>query len=1166
MAIEVGSAYLSIGASTSGMGKDIKKAFGDAERGAGSAGGKIGGSLTKGIIGKIGVAGAAIGAALGLGSLVKEAVDASDAVDKFKQTLSFAKLDSSRIDQLTASTKKYADETVYSLGDIQSITAQLAANSVKDYDKLAEAAGNLNAVAGGNADTFKSVGMVLTQTAGQGKLTTENWNQLSDAIPGASGMLQEALAKASAYTGNFRDAMAKGEITAEEFNAALLDLGMSDVAKEAATSTKTFEGAWGNLQATIVSGLMGMVDKVKEPITSAMATASELIGKGFAKIEEYGPSVGSALSSAFKNIQPILAPLGAAFGQIWTAVQPLVPQIMTLMTAFSPLSMVLKALTPVIPTLAASLGQIGQILAGVLGQALAIVTPMISQLTTLLGQTFVKIMPVVQQAIGAVGQILQSLAPVVMQVVGVVAQLVTSLASSLLPVIASLVSSILPPVISIVQSIVKVIGPLVEVILAVLIPAIDALLPVVDLVFKGAGKIIEVAVKVIAKAIAIVTDIVVGMAGSMKANIETAKNSFKTGFNVIKTIVTGVFNHIKIVIKTAMGVIQGIIKTVTSLIKGDWSGAWDGIKQIFSSVIDGIGNIARNAISTLTNVGKMIIDGFWNGIKGGFGKIQDGLSWLTNKLTDWKGPAKKDKTLLTPAGVKVISGFAKGLESGYDGVRSSLKAFTADIAGVQTNAVKAETKRIQEAIRVQNQQITKTNKKLADKRAKAIKSAAAKRDKALAAADKIKDSKAKAAAKKAAQSAYKIDVAAAKKKYKAQDKVQVKTAAQAEKQAKKNLGVTKAATKAANKLIAAQEKKTSAVWAGGKYKGSVQRWQGMSLGTARILTDISSAGNFKKDARSSVKKITLADVGKAQGEVTAALAKAKETVAQMREARAQLKESVASSIKGELDLTAGIGQDTVDATGHTIKGKTNFASVAGTVKAMAAKAKTFAQRLASLTRAGLPPGLVQEVAGLGTENGIKVADAFLEGSPSQIKSLSADYAAVTSWSSKAGDYVAGQMYDTGINAQEGLIKGLEADSAKLAAAAKKLADKLTTSVKKALGIKSPSRVFRFQIGEMVVAGLQKGLQNDNPATHAAEDLAIGIQRPFDAVNVNSWKPPTSALSASYSATGSERMSDEEFIERLVDAMQSAKFVAKYAPNDREVAGLVQRGQTAMRRL
>ncbi|WP_410954914.1 tape measure protein, partial [Pseudomonas aeruginosa] len=78
------------------------------------------------------------------------------------------------------------------LDDIQSITAQLASNGVKGYDKLAEAAGNLNAVAGGNAQTFKTVGLVMTQTAGAGKLTTENWNQLSDAIPGASGKLQEA--------------------------------------------------------------------------------------------------------------------------------------------------------------------------------------------------------------------------------------------------------------------------------------------------------------------------------------------------------------------------------------------------------------------------------------------------------------------------------------------------------------------------------------------------------------------------------------------------------------------------------------------------------------------------------------------------------------------------------------------------------------------------------------------------------------------------------------------------------------------------------------------------------------------------------------------------------------------------------------------------------------
>ena len=53
-------------------------------------------------------------------------------------------------------------------------------------------------------------------------------------------VLDQALKKNGAFTGNFRDAMANGEITAAEFNKALLELGSKPVAVEAAKSTKTF--------------------------------------------------------------------------------------------------------------------------------------------------------------------------------------------------------------------------------------------------------------------------------------------------------------------------------------------------------------------------------------------------------------------------------------------------------------------------------------------------------------------------------------------------------------------------------------------------------------------------------------------------------------------------------------------------------------------------------------------------------------------------------------------------------------------------------------------------------------------------------------------------------------------------------------------------------------
>lgn len=215
----------------------------------------------------------AIGAIKGL---VSEAISSSDALYKFEQTMGFAGFDDKAINKAKSSMKEYADKTVYDLDTISNTTAQLAANGIKDFTGLTEAAGNLNAVAGGNADTFGSVAMVMTQTAGAGKLTTENWNQLADAIPGASGKLQEALKKNGAFTGDFRDAMSKGEITADEFNKAIMDLGNDPIAVEAAKSVDTFEGAVGNMQATVVNGLMKIIETVgMENITGFINKATD---------------------------------------------------------------------------------------------------------------------------------------------------------------------------------------------------------------------------------------------------------------------------------------------------------------------------------------------------------------------------------------------------------------------------------------------------------------------------------------------------------------------------------------------------------------------------------------------------------------------------------------------------------------------------------------------------------------------------------------------------------------------------------------------------------------------------------------------------------------------------------------------------------------------------
>lgn len=222
-----------------------------------------------------------------LSGMTDEVMNTSDAIEKFQSTMNFAGKTKEETEEATKLFKKYADDTVYDLNDITNTGAQLAANGIESYKELAIAAGNLNAVAGGNADTFKSVGMVLTQTAGAGKLTTENWNQMADAIPGASGKMQEALKNMNAYTGDFRDAMADGQISAEEFLKAIQDLGSTDAAEEAARSTKTFEGAIGNLEATVTTGMTNVLDAFgKEKVTGTITKFGDIVAKAFEKVAD----------------------------------------------------------------------------------------------------------------------------------------------------------------------------------------------------------------------------------------------------------------------------------------------------------------------------------------------------------------------------------------------------------------------------------------------------------------------------------------------------------------------------------------------------------------------------------------------------------------------------------------------------------------------------------------------------------------------------------------------------------------------------------------------------------------------------------------------------------------------------------------------------------------
>lgn len=218
--------------------------------------------------------------------LAKETIGTSDAMQKLRQAMKFSGSTSKEIERIAGSTgtlKTYADKTVFSLEDVMSTFGALSANGIKDADKMTEAVGNAVAVFGGGAQEFSSVGLAYSQAMASGALHAQDWNQILNASPQLAGGLRKELTRLNPALGkDFKGAMEKGAISADLLGEAMNNIGMTDLAKEAATSVTTFEGAMGNLQATATSGMLSLYDTfAKTSVVDAINGMNAKLGAGF---------------------------------------------------------------------------------------------------------------------------------------------------------------------------------------------------------------------------------------------------------------------------------------------------------------------------------------------------------------------------------------------------------------------------------------------------------------------------------------------------------------------------------------------------------------------------------------------------------------------------------------------------------------------------------------------------------------------------------------------------------------------------------------------------------------------------------------------------------------------------------------------------------------------
>lgn len=632
MAYQLAQAYVQIVPSMKGVGKAIESAFDGPSKSVGQkAGDTAGGGFSRGFSAKLGVisgvassiATKVIGVFSGLSGQI---LDASDSTQKFAQTLDFAGVGADQIKKLTTSTQEYANKTVYGIDDIRNTTAQLAANGVPNYDKLAEAAGNLNAVAGGNSETFKSVAMMLTQTAGAGKLTTENWNQLADAIPGASGKLQEAMLKNGAYTGNFRDAMANGEITSQEFNDALMQLGMNDGAIKAAESTQTFEGAFGNLEATIVDGAANIVNTVKPYITGTVTALGDGIGKAMQWTNDF---TGALMKS--QGVQTFANGVKSIAGAVGSVIVPISGIIGYLFnfsgkadgagTAAQRLSDVLGFVGGILQSVGTFVQQNADWM-----QALAI--------AVMAGYGAFQLFSIIQTVVGFVK------AFSVAETAATAAQWLLNAAMSANPIM-------------------------------ILVVAIAAL--VAGIVWfctqTETGR-----------------QLWADFTGFLQATWQNITDFFQATWqnitqwfsNAAANIQNG-WNALTAFIGSVPGRIQAFFAGIGQWFANKFNEVRNGIANGFNSAVSFIASIPGRILSALGNLGGLLWDagasimqGFLDGLKSIWHNITSFVGNIAGWIADHKGPLPYDRRLLIPAGEAIMGGFRKSLNAGWRQVQADI--------------------------------------------------------------------------------------------------------------------------------------------------------------------------------------------------------------------------------------------------------------------------------------------------------------------------------------------------------------------------------------------------------------------------------------------------------------------------------------------------------------
>lgn len=375
--------------------RQAKRSLNEVSQQAHQAGTALGG--LGGIIGKIGFAAAGAAAVAGLGAIASSGLQAAAGLEQtqvaFNSLLGSAEQGKKVFDGL----KEFAAATPFELTDLTG-TAQrfLAFNDTVNIsdDQLQTfltTLGNVASVTSAGAFGMERVTLALGQIASTGKLTLDNLNQISEALPGFSGIAAIAAYRGTTTAQAMKD-ISSGAISAEDGVKGLL-AGMEKFPGAAGAmeaQSLTLLGVFSTFKDTVSQALAGAFEPVIPALKDSLSELTPILGEAVGLI---APAIGETLVTIVQNLTPLLTPLAKVVGIVLKALAPFInilgvilgPIIEALVPVFEALAPVVEDLSVPLLQLIDALLPLVPVIAQILVAVIAVIAPFLQLLGVIVG-------------------------------------------------------------------------------------------------------------------------------------------------------------------------------------------------------------------------------------------------------------------------------------------------------------------------------------------------------------------------------------------------------------------------------------------------------------------------------------------------------------------------------------------------------------------------------------------------------------------------------------------------------------------------------------------------------------------------------------------------------------------------------------------------------------